>query len=580
MRSLRKTRLISQITFTVLILLTIFLVNKYPLPYKWPADWFLRLNPLVPILTSIASGTFITRVIYISLFTLVLTVFFGRVFCGFFCPLGAAVDFSDKYIFRKKPPQDRRPPEALRKLKYIFLIGVAVLALFGVWFPLFTDPISFFTRASVMVLNPLIGVLRADGMEVLAPVITALGAEDILFSSFEVPLYYGIFGVAILFVLVFIGGFWDRRFYCQYICPTGAFLGLLSRFALFRRRVSEPHCDFCKDGYTCAKVCPTRAVDNKDIRVTSAAECVVCGVCTDIKDKCSGFGLGKAAYKEMLGADIRRRQVMAGCASGLFLVPVFRSNAVSKNDQEGRLVRPPGAVPEEMFKARCIGCGECVKACPTNSIQLCTFGDGINRLYTPKIVPRIGGCEEKCYLCGHVCPTGAIRKLTYEQKRFAKIGTAVINKDKCLPWEQNKECLVCDETCPYNAITTKMMDTHYGPYKVPVVDEDLCLGCGICEEHCPIYDEAAIVVFNFSENRRAKGDYVSERQKKEILDERRKSDQALGKAMKDGGEGVPEDFENDRDRIDSTGKLPEGFIFDEEEKKGGDSKLPDGFTFD
>ena len=77
-----------------------------------------------------------------------------------------------------------------------------------------------------------------------------------------------------------------------------------------------------------------------------------------------------------------------------------------------------------------------------------------------------------------------------EQKRYAKIGTAVIDKDRCIAWEQDRQCLVCDECCPYDAI-------HFqegGDSRLPVVDELKCNGCGACEHACPIDGEAAIVV--------------------------------------------------------------------------------------
>lgn len=214
------------------------------------------------------------------------------------------------------------------------------------------------------------------------------------------------------------------------------------------------------------------------------------------------------------------------------MLPVFRAAATSKNDNNGKLIRPPGAIPEEKFLSRCIACGQCMKVCPTNALQPCIFTDGFSRLYTPKVVPRIAGCEEKCSLCGNVCPTGAIRKLPLEEKQFVKIGTAVIDRHRCLAWEQNKECLVCDEVCPYNAIEARVVETVKGQFKVPVINEDLCIGCGMCEQNCPIFDVAAIVVYKFGENRRIDGAYVTKWQKDKILKQRRVSDSAqLGNAM-------------------------------------------------
>jgi MauM/NapG family ferredoxin protein len=235
---------------------------------------------------------------------------------------------------------------------------------------------------------------------------------------------------------------------------------------------------------------------------------------------------------------------------------------MSKRDNTGRLVRPPGAVPEDLFSARCLACGQCMKVCPTNAIQPCTLDDGLPRLSTPKIVPRIGACEEKCHVCGNVCPTEALRKLPYEEKRFAKIGTAVIDKNRCLAWEQNKECLVCDEVCPYHAIDPKVLQTSRGMFKVPVVDADLCMGCGMCEQRCPIFDTAAIVVYRFGENRRLKGPYMSEAQKQMVTEKRKRTD-AISIGPGPGGQ-IPAEQQAQKDT--STSKEQEaapssGFSF-------------------
>ncbi|MDD5674439.1 MAG: 4Fe-4S binding protein, partial [Chitinivibrionales bacterium] len=91
------------------------------------------------------------------------------------------------------------------------------------------------------------------------------------------------------------------------------------------------------------------------------------------------------------GPNVARRHVLMGLAGGLFLLPVFRANAMLKSDRsEGRLIRPPGAIPENQFLARCIACGQCLKACPTNALQPCTAQAGLPRLFTPRVVPRTG----------------------------------------------------------------------------------------------------------------------------------------------------------------------------------------------
>jgi len=309
------------------------------------------------------------------------------------------------------------------------------------------------------------------------------------------------------------------------------------------------------------KICPTRAI-GEDHHTTSSAECILCGKCIGIKNLCSAFSFADTADLKgnSLGPDIGKRQIILGAVAGALLLPVFKADAFSRRDNTGRLMRPPGSVPESAFNARCLACGQCMKVCPTNTLQPCTLSDGFSRLSTPKLVPRIGGCEEKCYSCGQVCPTGAIRKLPYEEKRFVKIGTAVIDRHRCLAWEQNKECLVCDEVCPYNAIVPRYVETTRGRFKVPVVDADICIGCGMCEQQCPIFDTAAIVVYKFGENRRLTGPYVSEAQKQMILAKRKESDSGQNTGFGAQSDPASQKPETPTNRKDTTPQKPGGSV--------------------
>lgn len=522
MWKLRKVRQTSQIFFFSLILITIIWVNTRPSAYSLSSDWFLRLNPLIALLAGVASRAIILSYVLISLVTLIITAIFGRVFCSFFCPLGSTIDFFDRYILKKPILQkEHRPGKGLQQLKYGILFILIVLAAFGYLFPLITDPLSIFTRIVTILLYPLIWLLKNIGLGGLRPLWEFLGIESAVYNNMRPVYMYGTEGALFLFALILAGSFWDKRFWCQYVCPTGAFLGITGRFARFKRRVVQETCDTCR---FCEKKCPTRAIPERDYYITNGAECVVCGICTDRNHPCSSFDFGPHIQAETLPADLNRRQLITGVAGAACLLPVFKTDAKTHKEITGRLIRPPGALPEQEFLGRCLSCGNCMKVCPTSSIQPGGLEFGLGKWFTPRIVPRIGGCEEKCHICGHACPTDALRTLTYEEKRFVKIGTAVLNRHRCLPWEQNKVCLVCDEVCPYNAISIKWLDTTTGPFKVPVVDEDLCLGCGLCEHRCPISGEAAITVFNFSENRRSKGPYVSDYQKNKIIEKRKKFD--------------------------------------------------------
>lgn len=156
-----------------------------------------------------------------------------------------------------------------------------------------------------------------------------------------------------------------------------------------------------------------------------------------------------------------------------------------------------------------------MKVCPTNGLQPCILQAGINGLWTPRLIPRIGGCEKNCNKCGQVCPTGAIRKLSLEEKTYAKMGTAVIDKSRCIAWEQDKVCLICDEACPFNAISS-FNETIQGKTLLrPFVDERICTGCGLCEARCPIDGPGAIEVFSINEERKNKGSYIT-KEKQEL----------------------------------------------------------------
>jgi ferredoxin len=124
-----------------------------------------------------------------------------------------------------------------------------------------------------------------------------------------------------------------------------------------------------------------------------------------------------------------------------------------------KLIRPPGAVSEEEFLRKCVKCGQCMRICPTNVIQPAGIENGIESLWTPILNNRIGssGCQYNCVACGQVCPTAAIRPITldeklgigeFEQNPPVKMGTAFVDRNRCLPWSMGKPCIVCEENCP------------------------------------------------------------------------------------------------------------------------------------
>jgi NAD-dependent dihydropyrimidine dehydrogenase PreA subunit len=114
------------------------------------------------------------------------------------------------------------------------------------------------------------------------------------------------------------------------------------------------------------------------------------------------------------------------------------------------------------------------------------------------LVPRIGPCAAECTACGQVCPTDALAPFTVEEKYWIYLGTAAIDRSTCLVWAQGRQCLICDEYCTYDAIYWKQDEQGR---RVPYVDEFRCVGCGLCENACPIQPLAAIRVSSIGDKR-------------------------------------------------------------------------------
>jgi ferredoxin len=237
-------------------------------------------------------------------------------------------------------------------------------------------------------------------------------------------------------------------------------------------------------------------------------------------DECPESGLqfrffpGTASTAE--GPNLKRRAALTGLAAGVAAVPLLRSNAGFATDRHERLIRPPGALVEGRFLARCIRCGECMKACPNNALQPTFSEAGLEGIWTPVVAPRIGYCEPSCSLCGQVCPTGANWEFTSKEKAWSagsdakpiRIGTAFYDRGRCLPWAMATECIVCEEWCPTSPKAVylrpaEVFDASGNAKQVrqPYIDPERCVGCGACEYACPVHDRPAVYVTSAGESR-------------------------------------------------------------------------------
>jgi MauM/NapG family ferredoxin protein len=182
-------------------------------------------------------------------------------------------------------------------------------------------------------------------------------------------------------------------------------------------------------------------------------------------------------------------------------VALLRSGAAARTP-DAQLIRPPGVADEADFLSRCLRCSQCMKVCPTAGLQPAGLEAGLEAVWTPRLVPRLGDCDYGCNACGQVCPSHAIPALELPAKRQAVLGVAVIDHDRCLPWAEGVPCIVCEEMCPTPRKAIRLeevdvSDTQGQPVTVqrPIVMPDLCIGCGTCEYQCPRTGPAAIRVY-------------------------------------------------------------------------------------
>lgn len=358
-----------------------------------------------------------------------LTLLFGRFFCRAMCPLGILQSVVNR-IFHPRTAVRRvctRLPEtvAQRAVRWTVLSAAALCIAFGcgAWAGMI-DPYAIYGR--VLSLMP-----PVDG-EASAPVQWQFAAAS----------------VAIFAAILVAAAVGKGRLWCNWICPAGTIFNLAVRFAWKKDSVVKG-CGNCRRCFPKAEKKPEAAEGASDGVTRRDAIRTMAAVAAS--EKLTDGGLADVTTP---GLPARERTVL-----------------------------PPGAGSRESFFRKCISCQLCVKNCPMHclvpSATLAHFGQ-------PEMDFRFGHCHIDCTRCSEVCPSGAIARLSKDEKRTAHIGRAVWRKDACLRTTEGVECTACERKCPVGAIHVVK--------GVPVVDAEACLGCGACEHVCPARPMPAIAV--------------------------------------------------------------------------------------
>ena len=563
---LRRLRLASQALFLGLFLVLLFLTafrgsfqlagGEVRLP--WPVGLFLEIDPFNALLTALATGSLYRHLLW-SLVVLIPTFFLGRFFCGWVCPFGTLHHFVGGLKSERKRGVKLIESNRYKKwqaTKYYVMGAALVAALAGTAIGGLLDPISLLVRSMTLAvlpatsygMNALVDALYSTSWRPiqLAADGLALVADGSLMSSDQPH-----FRQAILVGLIFVGllglNLRVTRFWCRALCPLGALLGLASRWSSVQLVKHHDRCDDCR---RCLLHC--QGGDDPIPGVPwRKAECHLCMNCVgECPTSGLNFSIGLPGPETAAAPELKRRRLVAGLVTGAALVPLVRATPALVGEPDSRLIRPPGALDEPHFLERCIRCGECMKVCPNNALHPTLAEGGLEALWSPVLVPRIGYCEPSCVLCSQVCPTGAIWEITQAQKLGKpeagpsqgqtaaangpgsngqkngadvspgpiRIGTAFYDRGRCLPWAMATECIVCEEWCPTSPkaiylLPAEAQDSakNVKAVRQPYVDPKLCIGCGACEYACPVRDRPAVYVTSVGETRSTTNQFILQR---------------------------------------------------------------------
>ena len=542
-RVLKQVRRVSQVGFFAMFMYFLFQTAfrgnfaasadqavRLPLP----VEAFLLADPFVSVMTALSTHT-VYRGLLWSIGLLAVTLVFGRVFCGWICPFGTLHHFFGWLLPSTKGRGAHRveanKTHIYQRAKYYLLYAFMLAAVAGSAIGGMFDPICVAVRSIGLGVIPATQYLTGrglSGVETHVPSRALQGGADhtqdflarTVWQSHQSYFHQTWLIVFLLVGVLFLNRF-IPRFWCRVLCPLGAFLGVFSRFALFGMEKDHAKCTDCN---LCLVHC--QGADSPQGGVKWRQD--ECHMCLNCENACPEdvikFRFLPNRKSAIMKPDTDRRTGLAAAGAGALFLPVSRVADALDVNYHSKVIRPPGAVEERQFLERCIRCAECMKVCPNNALHPAFFESGIEGIWTPILIARIGYCEHSCVLCGQVCPTGAIQKITEKEKLGlgvppVKIGTAFYDHGRCLPWAMQTPCIVCEEFCPTSPkaiwveeVEAPVREQKPGPngeppamktvkLQRPHVDPALCIGCGACEKVCPVQDQPAVYITSVGESR-------------------------------------------------------------------------------
>jgi polyferredoxin len=459
----------------------------------------------------------------------VLTLLFGRIYCSSICPMGIyqdIVSWIDKKLHRKK----RYHPLKERRILRWSLVVLTVIAFFGGASAIVSilDPYSAYGRMATTLFKP----VYVEGNNAIAWVDEYFKhyrfyKVDVFLTSMSALVIASL----TLLIIGYMAYRWGRL-YCNTICPVGTVLGFVSKYSLFKISIDRNKCNSCS---LCSMKCKGSCIDsaNKAIDYSRCVDCFNCLEVCNRKAMKYTFALvpekRKPTTETTEGYTPSRRKffgfVLAGIAGTQKLLAkdpsdttktlkeIYTSHNVPYKRKKP--ITPPGSANVNRFNEHCSACHLCVSKCPSNVLQPTLLDYGLAGVLQPAMDFQHGYCNYHCTLCTEICPSNALEKVSAKEKRTLQVGYVHYIKENCVVVTDGTDCGACSEHCPTQAVN---MQPYKGDLRIPVIDQDLCVGCGGCEYICPTRPYRAIYVVGNPVHKQALIPEEKEQKKIEVND--------------------------------------------------------------
>lgn len=483
----RLRKILATISF---VLMTLLFLDFSGALHAW-FGWMAKLQ-LVP---AILASSFVILIAIV-----IVTLLFGRIYCSIICPLGIYQDGIAHIAEKRK----KNRYSFKRRKKYSYYIGLIFFLLIAFGFTgvaIFIEPYSIFGRFASNLFAPVYRLINN--------VLAYFAERWDSYAFYTVDVYIKslpMFIIAIAyFLIITILALVNGRWYCNNICPVGAVLGCLSKFSLFKPHFDEEKCVSCG---LCEKNCRCSAIDTKKHEI-DYSKCVTCFNCVS---KCNKGAMKYGYHRyfkvtedpKVIGDEGKTsRKTFIATIATLAAASTLKAQekvvdgglaTITKKKAPKREVplKPAGSVSLDNFTSRCTGCQLCVQSCPNDVLRA---SSKLDTFMQPEMSFERGYCRPSCTTCSEVCPAGAISKITREEKTSIQIGHAVWVGQNCVALHDGVECGNCARHCPTGAITMMPYDAEdpTSP-KIPIINEERCIGCGACEHVCPTRPFSAIFV--------------------------------------------------------------------------------------